>query len=217
MKVQAALKDFNMKATLDASSYEVAKIYEVADAQKASFAGQESQRAAYNAAVDQLADLQAANVIYHADVAMNTIKDHAIATVDAAASEMEKRAKQVFQMGGAGKDQGLGMGTDTYGNKYYLQPGQTTYAPAPGGQGLGPVAFKASGGPVSGGSSYVVGEKGPELFVPTSNGTIVPNGGNNARQTSVVNHIYVNGTAADVARQVADEILHSIKQGQMLA
>jgi hypothetical protein len=34
---------------------------------------------------------------------------------------------------------------------------------------------RAVGGPVSGGSPYVVGEKGPELFVPHASGTIVPN------------------------------------------
>jgi hypothetical protein len=34
---------------------------------------------------------------------------------------------------------------------------------------------KAAGGPVKGGTSYVVGEKGPELFVPGSSGNIVPN------------------------------------------
>lgn len=34
---------------------------------------------------------------------------------------------------------------------------------------------KALGGPVSGGTPYIVGEQGPELFVPASNGTIVPN------------------------------------------
>ena len=34
---------------------------------------------------------------------------------------------------------------------------------------------RAAGGPVSGGTPYVVGEKGPELFVPGSSGNIVPN------------------------------------------
>ena len=34
---------------------------------------------------------------------------------------------------------------------------------------------KASGGPVSSGSTYLVGEKGPELFMPSSSGTIIPN------------------------------------------
>jgi hypothetical protein len=35
--------------------------------------------------------------------------------------------------------------------------------------------FKAGGGPVYTGSPYVVGEKGPELFVPNTSGTIIPN------------------------------------------
>ena len=34
---------------------------------------------------------------------------------------------------------------------------------------------RAKGGPVSEGSPYMVGEKGPELFVPSTSGTIVPN------------------------------------------
>jgi lambda family phage tail tape measure protein len=35
--------------------------------------------------------------------------------------------------------------------------------------------FLASGGPVRAGNNYIVGEEGPELFVPKSSGTIVPN------------------------------------------
>jgi len=42
------------------------------------------------------------------------------------------------------------------------------------GAGLVP-DFRADGGPVSGGSPYIVGEKGPELFVPGQSGSIVPN------------------------------------------
>ena len=34
---------------------------------------------------------------------------------------------------------------------------------------------KADGGPVKGGTTYLVGERGPELFTPASNGNIVPN------------------------------------------
>jgi len=34
---------------------------------------------------------------------------------------------------------------------------------------------RADGGPVSQGSSYLVGERGPELFVPNSSGSIIPN------------------------------------------
>ena len=34
---------------------------------------------------------------------------------------------------------------------------------------------RANGGPVSGGNPYVIGERGPELFVPSVSGAIVPN------------------------------------------
>lgn len=37
--------------------------------------------------------------------------------------------------------------------------------------------FRASGGPVSPNKSYVVGERGPELFMPSAAGRIIPNGG----------------------------------------
>ncbi len=37
------------------------------------------------------------------------------------------------------------------------------------------LAARADGGPVSGNSPYLVGERGPELFVPRSSGAIVPN------------------------------------------
>jgi hypothetical protein len=37
------------------------------------------------------------------------------------------------------------------------------------------LSFKAEGGPVSGGRPYIVGERGPELFMPGSSGSIIPN------------------------------------------
>jgi phage-related protein len=50
---------------------------------------------------------------------------------------------------------------------------------------------RAMGGPVSAGSPYMVGEVGPELFVPRTSGTIVPNhalgGGGNSYYTINVN------------------------------
>ena len=36
---------------------------------------------------------------------------------------------------------------------------------------------RASGGPVVHGNSYLVGERGPEIFTPRQSGTIIPNGG----------------------------------------
>ena len=49
----------------------------------------------------------------------------------------------------------------------------------------GPFPGFANGGPVMGGKPIVVGEKGPELFVPGSNGSIVPNGAGNSYTINV--------------------------------
>jgi Lambda phage tail tape-measure protein (Tape_meas_lam_C) len=45
---------------------------------------------------------------------------------------------------------------------------------------------KASGGPVSGGAPYLVGERGPEMFVGSS-GSIIPNGGGGNVKVEIVN------------------------------
>jgi phage-related minor tail protein len=44
---------------------------------------------------------------------------------------------------------------------------------------------RATGGPVSPMRPYMVGERGPELFVPTASGSIVASGGGGARAVSV--------------------------------
>ena len=58
---------------------------------------------------------------------------------------------------------------------------------------------RAAGGPVSRGRAYLVGEGGPEMFVPRQNGTIVPNG---AGVNVSVNVISPPGTTGrEVGRQ----------------
>ena len=52
---------------------------------------------------------------------------------------------------------------------------------------------KAAGGTVSGGSAYVVGERGPELFVPRMSGTIIPNHAlSNVGGGTTVTNNYIN-------------------------
>jgi lambda family phage tail tape measure protein len=53
---------------------------------------------------------------------------------------------------------------------------------------------RAAGGPVTAGQPYIVGEQGPEVFLPTSSGTIIPNNrlgsnGGGGAATSVVYNI----------------------------
>lgn len=56
---------------------------------------------------------------------------------------------------------------------------------------------RAGGGPVSRGEAYVVGEQGPELFVPGKDGTIIPNGAMNVASRAGV------GTGGTIMVQVA--------------
>lgn len=54
---------------------------------------------------------------------------------------------------------------------------------------------RASGGPVQAGKTYLVGEEGPEPFIPGRSGTILPNralGG-----VSMVNHFHLHGKATE--------------------
>lgn len=56
------------------------------------------------------------------------------------------------------------------------------------GGGGGGIPARQSGGPVSRGDPFLVGERGPELFVPPTSGSIVPNGGGQPEMNiSIVN------------------------------
>lgn len=53
-------------------------------------------------------------------------------------------------------------------------------------------SFRANGGPVKAGGSYIVGEKGPELFFPTESGHILSNG-----LSKKVDGMFADGTIGD--------------------
>ena len=54
--------------------------------------------------------------------------------------------------------------------------------------------FRAEGGPVSRGRSYIVGERGPELFTPGSSGMITPNHQLGGGSTTVVVNVDASGS-----------------------
>lgn len=68
-----------------------------------------------------------------------------------------------------------------------------------------PVPGRARGGPVQGSQSYVVGEKGPELFVPSVSGKIVTSG---ASQEMAYGVVALNEKSLTVA-QIMDKIVLS--------
>lgn len=86
---------------------------------------------------------------------------------------------------------------------------------------------KEMGGPVSSGRAFLVGEKGPEMFVPSDNGTIVPNnrmGGGSVKvvinnftdaQASVTEKTDSSGKVIEVMiRRVKEEIASEVRDGR---
>lgn len=82
---------------------------------------------------------------------------------------------------------------------------------------------RASGGPVSSGSPYIVGENGPELFLPGRSGFVVPNSGRmnpsmaamSPANTNISMPVYINAPGADAAQlrrveQSVKDLRHSV-------
>lgn len=77
---------------------------------------------------------------------------------------------------------------------------------------------RATGGPVSPGQGYLVGERGPEVFVPTSAGRVDTSPAAAAREVRVSIHLAApRGTSAPTAlrrssRQVASAVRRSLRE-----
>jgi hypothetical protein len=74
---------------------------------------------------------------------------------------------------------------------------------------------RAMGGPVAGNTAYVVGERGPELFVPQGSGTIIPNNRMGGGGTTI--NLTVNGAidAEGTARTIIDVLNRSQARGTL--
>ena len=74
---------------------------------------------------------------------------------------------------------------------------------------LGPnfgIPQRAKGGPVSSGQTYMVGERGPELFVPGRSGTIVANNKMGSGSTNVVVNVDAKGSNVEGDEQGANQL-----------
>ena len=88
--------------------------------------------------------------------------------------------------------------------------------------------FRANGGPVSAGKSYMVGERGPEMFVPNAGGRIVPNS-DMGGSTNVVVNVDASGSSIQgneeqgkelgllISAAVQSEIVQQQRPGGLLA
>jgi hypothetical protein len=89
--------------------------------------------------------------------------------------------------------------------------------------------FRANGGPVSKGKSYIVGERGPEMFTPGSSGMITPNHELGGSSTNVVVNVDASGSSVEGDEQrgrelgrlisvaVQSELLEQKRPGGLLA
>jgi tape measure domain-containing protein len=94
----------------------------------------------------------------------------------------------IFPGGGLAKAGGAGFNMGAINNT-----GLSTFNSTNSFANLG---MKAAGGPVAGGTPYIVGEKGPELFVPGRGGTIVPNHAMGGGTTNVVVNVDASGNSS---------------------
>jgi hypothetical protein len=75
------------------------------------------------------------------------------------------------------------------------------------------IKFRATGGPVTARTPYIVGERGPELFVPGANGSIVPNHAMGSDKT-VVNggiNITVQNTGESLGAEAQKQIARQVQ------
>jgi phage-related minor tail protein len=88
---------------------------------------------------------------------------------------------------------------------------------------------RAKGGPVSSGQTYMVGERGPELFVPGRSGTIVANDKMGGGNTNVVVNVDAKGSSVEgdqsqakalgnaISAAVQSELVKQKRPGGLLA
>lgn len=75
---------------------------------------------------------------------------------------------------------------------------------------------RARGGPVSSGSSYLVGEKGPEVFTANRTGSIIPNGAGGGAQVSIdfspTINVHGNGDAEELGKKVKEKMEEAARE-----
>ena len=122
----------------------------------------------------------------------------------------------------------LGLLGNMFGNNFTRSAVSATPALTPDQQVSRFTFMKANGGSVRGGNSYIVGERGPELFSPGVSGTITPNemlGGS----TNIVVNVDASGSAVEgdeeqgrelgrmISVAIQSELIKQKRPGGMLA
>jgi TP901 family phage tail tape measure protein len=99
-------------------------------------------------------------------------------------------------------------------SRQFLSLGIGNFQSKGGGGLLGLIPGLANGGPAAAGRPYVVGEEGPELFVPNRSGTVIPNGAMGGANVTV--NVDASGSSvegnADQASQLGKAIGIAVQQ-----
>ena len=122
----------------------------------------------------------------------------------------------------------FGMFTSMFGPKTYTSPNPTPTLTSE--QQVSRFTFmKAEGGSVKAGNSYIVGERGPELFNPGVSGTITPNHMLGGGGTNIVVNVDASGSSVEgdedrgrelgrlISAAVQSEIIQQKRPGGILA
>jgi hypothetical protein len=75
------------------------------------------------------------------------------------------------------------------------------------------ISGRASGGPVNAGTPYIVGEQGPELLVPRSDGNIIPNNKLGGSSVTITGNTFLS---EEVAEKIGDMIIGRLKLSSSL-
>ena len=90
-----------------------------------------------------------------------------------------------------------------------------TVGSVPGVPNIPELEYLAKGGPATGGKPYIVGEQGPELFVPGSSGHVTPNhelGGTNVTMNINVSGITDRTDKRALAREIGDMLTQELRR-----
>jgi hypothetical protein len=202
-KAEAKLRDVQMKAALDTSTYQIMKIWERADAEIKAFKGGADKIKEFSDIVYTAANYEAQAITDAMGKAVDATAAKAQASLQAVLTAMAGTWAQYQAALDAANPNSvgtrvfdLGPGGSTGGTGRYLNGVDTWGVQTP--------KSRDAGGPVTAGQSYVVGTGAqPELFTPGANGFMTPHGG------GVTNYITIQitqplGTPDAIARALQD-------------
>ncbi len=224
-KADGDLRDLKMKNALDTTSYQIQKIWDKADAEIKAFKGTKEQAEQHKAIVTQIAEEEVNAIQYAAETSIDHVAKHGLEVVGQAASKLESLVGgikmpgtsietsfgQQYMTGPNGVRIPIGPHGELPDNIDDLLMGRTGFSSGSSnqpriGSGYYPPSF-AEGGVGDFGSGTLALLHGKEAIVPLDRGS--------GMVTQNVT-IHVNGTAADVARQVAAELMRTLRAGQQL-